>query len=297
MKISIHIPFFNENPDEKIKPLNKTKLFFLKKSLNSLQTLPIKKDVYVHCHNSFLKNKKLNCKLVHHNLSKDQLSKGYLTWAVRDVMEKQKNKYNFFMYIEYDILFNKNNFNYWLKYNSVLKNQKLNVGFLVLEKGIKDYYSFHLQNKLKEYIDFKNTKYFIVGFPYYCLWIYDQKDFKNFIKTKWWKFKWKGKNFRTFYGITEMSATGWHGLNMDRYTATVIPKIKNNLHPGCFTIHATNNYFYRKEKMKLSGRYLCKYKKDNLFSKSISEYKGESKSKILALKTKFYFRSILRLFR
>ena len=140
MKISIHIPFFNEKPEEKIKPLNKTKLFFLKKSLKSLQTLPIKKDVYVHCHDSFLKNKKLNCKLVHHNLSKDQLSKGYLTWVVRDVMEKQKNKYNFFMYIEYDILFNKSNFNYWLKYNSVLKNQKLNVGFLVLEQGIKDYY-------------------------------------------------------------------------------------------------------------------------------------------------------------
>ena len=40
MKISIHIPFFNEKPEEKIKPLNKTKLFFLKKSLKSLQTLP-----------------------------------------------------------------------------------------------------------------------------------------------------------------------------------------------------------------------------------------------------------------
>ena len=92
MKISIHIPFFNEKPKEKIKPLNKTKLFFLKKSLNSLQTLPIKKDIYVHCHNSFLKNKKLNCKLVHHKMSKDQLNKGYLTWAVRDVMEKQKQK-------------------------------------------------------------------------------------------------------------------------------------------------------------------------------------------------------------
>ena len=94
-----------------------------------------------------------------------------------------------------------------------------------------------------------------------------------------------------------MSATGWHGLNMDRYSATVIPRVGRNLHHGCFVIHATNNYFYRKEKMRLSGRHVCKFKKDNLFNQSISEYVGESKSRILLLKIKFFMRSILRLFR
>ena len=94
-----------------------------------------------------------------------------------------------------------------------------------------------------------------------------------------------------------MSATGWHGLNMDRYTATVIPRAGRTLHHGCFVIHATNNYFYRKEKMRLSGRHVCKFKKDNLLNQNISEYVGESKSRILLLKIKFFMRSILRLFR
>ena len=46
-------------------------------------------------------------------------------------------------------------------------------------------------------------------------------------------------------------------------------KINRTLHHGCFLIHATNNYFYRKRKMRLSGRHVCKFKKDNLVSKKI----------------------------
>ena len=45
-----------------------------------------------------------------------------------------------------------------------------------------------------------------------------------------------------FYGIREMSAIGWHGKNMSRYKATIIPLIKNKLNSSCFIKHLSNNH-------------------------------------------------------
>ena len=101
----------------------------------------------------------------------------------------------------------------------------------------------------------------------------------------------------TFYGITEMSAVGWHGLNMDRYNLTLIPKNKQSVDEGCFLIHSTNNYFYRRKKMMLSGRYVCKFSKDNLVSKKIFKYKYMTNIERFILKLKFCFRAILRLYK
>ena len=75
-------------------------------------------------------------------------------------MEKQINNYDYFMYKEHDIIFNQKNFNYWKKYNPILKKQNFNTGFLVLEKGNKKYYSIHSQKKLQNYIDVYNKKFF-----------------------------------------------------------------------------------------------------------------------------------------
>lgn len=297
MKIAVHIPFYNPSPERKEKPLNRNKIFFLKKSLLALASLKYKADVYIHTHNDYLDNKNLNHKIIKHKLNNDDLEKGYLTWVVRKYMEKQINNYDYFMYKEHDIIFNQKNFDYWKKYNPILKKQNFNTGFLVLEKGNKKYYSIHSQKKLQNYIDVYNKKFFVVSYPYYCCWIYDKSEFKKFIKTKWWKFNWNGKNYMTFYGITEMSAVGWHGLNMDRYNLTLIPKNKQSVDEGCFLIHSTNNYFYRRKKMMLSGRYVCKFSKDNLVSKKIFKYKYMTNIERFILKLKFCFRAILRLYK
>ena len=138
MKIAVHIPFYNPSPERKEKPLNRNKIFFLKKSLLALASLKYKTDVYIHTHNDYLDNKNLNHKIIKHKLNNDDLEKGYLTWVVRKHMEKQINNYDYFMYKEHDIIFNQKNFNYWLKYNPILKKQNFNTGFLVLEKGTKN---------------------------------------------------------------------------------------------------------------------------------------------------------------
>ena len=75
-----------------------------------------------------------------------------------------------------------------------------------------------------------NKKKYIVNDvnPYCAFWIYNKFEFNKFIKSNIWKFKWKKKSAFAFYNIQEMSAVGWHGLNMERYLATIIP-IKSGL--------------------------------------------------------------------
>ena len=96
--------------------------------------------------------------------------------------------------------------------------------------------------------------------PYCCMWIYDKIEFNSFINTKWWKFKWNGKNYLCFYGITEMSGIGWNGMNMDRYKSTVIPIDNNNkLNIDCFIRHLTNNYINLIGKIFNHQKTWCKY--------------------------------------
>ena len=150
------------------------------------------------------------------------------------------------MYLEHDIKFTNKNFDYWKKYNNILKNSKFNLGFLIYEKNQNDQknYSIHVQKKFSKYLIYKNEKFFVNQYePYCCMWIYDSETFKKFIKTRWWHFNWKGKNYLAHHGITEMSAFGWHHKIMDKFEATILPEISGVLDEGCFIEHITNNYF------------------------------------------------------
>jgi hypothetical protein len=81
--------------------------------------------------------------------------------------------------------------------------------------------------------------------PYYGFWVYDSTELEKFTKTKWWNFHWKGNSFNSFYGMAEMSATGWHGKNMDRYHETVFPLKNNVISKGALLHHLPNNYINR----------------------------------------------------
>lgn len=274
MTISIHIPFYNPHPNKKEGRGQKTRFDYLLKSIFYLKTLPIKSDIFVHTHNNYLDNKKIEAKVITHNLNEIDLRKGYLTWKVRSVMQEQANYYNYFLYIEHDIKFNKENFEYWLKYKDLLNSKKLNLGFIVYEKdqhGTK--YAVHIMKKFYKYAQVDKTKYFINDIDNYCcFWIYDQKNFKHFIKSKWWNFKKKLTNYRHYYGVTERSALGMHAFNIGYYKATVIPKVNQTLDKGCYVEHLTNNYFYKfyQQKVKVYNDKdygvvnVCKYKLEDL---------------------------------
>ena len=125
MSISIHIPFYNPNPEKKEGYKNLTRFDYLSENILNLKNLSLQTDIFIHTHNDFLDNKNLDAHVINHKISNEDLEKGYLTWLTRPEMEKQKNDYEYFMYLEHDIKFTEKNLQYYLKYQKIFLNKNL----------------------------------------------------------------------------------------------------------------------------------------------------------------------------
>lgn len=266
MSICIHIPFYNPQPSKKEGYRNLTRLEYLQENIKNLKNLSVKTYIYVHTHNDYLDGQNKDFEIVKHKLKKKDLEKGYLTWIIRKFMEKHKNLYDYYMYIEHDIKFTEQNFRYWKKYTSILNKEKFNVGFLVYEKNNKmnEKYSIHITKKLYNILILNNQNYLVNNLENYsCFWIYDKKNFNEFTKTDFWNFKKKISNYRHYYGITEQSAIGWNGLDMERYKATLIPlNDELKIDQDCLIEHLTNNYINKFSNLKKNYsdiRGVCKF--------------------------------------
>tara|TARA_Y100000590_G_scaffold281475_1_gene316613 strand:- start:242 stop:1162 length:921 start_codon:yes stop_codon:yes gene_type:complete len=283
MSISIHIPFYNPNPEKKEGYRNLTRFDYLKENILNLKKLSIKNDIFIHTHNNHLDDKNLEAKIIKHEIDQENLEKGYLTWLSRPMMEKQKNDYEYFMYLEHDIKFTEENLQYWFKYQTKLSHQNFHLGFLIYEKNHNNNqkYSVHLAKKLDKFINLNHQKYIVNDWDNYCcFWIYNKKQFHNFLNTKWWSFKKKLTNFRHNYGITERSALGLHAFNINYFKATLIPEKNNQPDPRCFIEHITNNYFQRFSDIKdnnfLDIRGVCRFNLTEVFE--IQEKQKEEKN-------------------
>ena len=106
-KISAHIPFYIK------KPYDKKKINNFNKVCKNLLCLSNKSQIFVHTNQKFKsKNKKI--KYFYYNFKTDHPFK--LTWYCRNLMKSQRNNFDIFIYCEDDILFDKKNLKYWLKY-------------------------------------------------------------------------------------------------------------------------------------------------------------------------------------
>ena len=92
MSISIHIPFYNPNPEKKEGFRNLRRFDYLKENILNLKSLSIKNDIFIHTHNDFLDDKNLEGKIIKHKIDENNLNKGYLTWLCRSLMEKQEHE-------------------------------------------------------------------------------------------------------------------------------------------------------------------------------------------------------------
>ena len=272
MSISIHIPFYNPNPQKKEGFRQLTRFDFLKENIENLKKLSIKSDIFVHTHNGFLDDKKLDAEIINHKIKDSDLEEGYLTWLSRPIMEKQKNHYDYFMYLEHDIKFSEKNLQYLLKYQDLLDKKKFHLGYLIYEKNQNDFkdYCIHLTEKLMKYIKIDKQKFFINDLENYCcFWIYNKKIFENFINTDWWTFKKKPTNFRHYYGITERSSIGYHALSMNYFKSTLLPEVNGRPDPNSFVEHMTNNYFEKysnsEKENNLDIRGVCKFNIEDVF--------------------------------
>ncbi len=290
MSISIHIPFYNPNPEKKEGHRNLRRFDYLKENIENLKTLSIKNDIFVHTHNEFLDDKKLDARIIKHQINDNDLDKGYLTWKCRSLMEKQKNDYEYFCYLEHDIKFSEVNLQYWLKYQDQLDKRNYHVGFLIYEKNNSDNqnYSIHIVRKLNKYLNIEGKKFVINDLENYCcFWIYNKDQFHKFLRSEWWSFKKRAHNFRHNYGITERSSIGFHSFNMNYFKATLIPEIDNKPDPNCFIEHMTNNYYEKFSEFKnqnyMDIRGVCTLKINEIF--------GDLKE----VKDNFYFMKLLKL--
>ena len=275
MSISIHIPFYNPNPEKKEGYRNLTRFDYLTENVLGLKKLSIRTNIFIHTHNNFLDNKDLDANVIRHKISDEKLNKGYLTWLTRPEMEKQKNDYDYFMYLEHDIKFNEENLQYYLKYQRILLERKYNLGFLIYEKNNEENnnYSIHVSDKLNNFLNIENKNFFINDTENYCcFWIYNKDQFIDFINSKWWKFEEKVHNYRHHYGTTERSSIGFNALNINYFKATLLPEVNNKPDPGSFVEHMTNNYQNRFDEFKGMGfkdiRGVCTLKLDEVFAEN-----------------------------
>ena len=290
MSISIHIPFYNPNPQKKEGYRQLTRFDFLKENIENLKNLSLKNDIFVHTHNDYLDDKNLNVKIINHKINEIDLEKGHLTWLSRPMMQSQKNDYEHFMYLEHDIKFTEKNLQYYLKYQKNLSKNKFHLGYLIYEKNHKDNlnYSVHITKQFDKFSNIENQKYFINDYENYCcFWLYNKKIFNDFLNTNFWSFKKKLNNFRHNYGITERSALGLHSLNANYFKATLIPEINFKLDSSCFIEHITNNYFNRfidEDKKKFNDiRGVCKFNTNEI----VSELKDQREIKDNFYRIKF----------
>ena len=238
IKICVHIPFFVTQRKNQIPNFNKVCKNYLKLSQN------IKIFVHTNKKNSkTLKHKNIQYKF--YSFKKDHPF--FLTWYPRKLMLKQRKDFDIFIYGEDDILFTKKNFIYWLNNKEECLKNNYNLGFVRVEKNKNKFYAIDHVSK-SEYKTKINEKNFLVSnYPHCALWIFDKKEFNEFIKTKYFKFEYKWKSIAGLTMIREMASIGWHGNNinggdMKRYISTLLLLKKNKIHEDAKIIHLTKNY-------------------------------------------------------
>lgn len=294
MSICIHIPFYNPDPNKKEGFRKLTRYDYLKENIKNLKQLSPNTDIFINTHNSYLDNKKLDAKIIKHNLNDRDLDQGMLTWLTRNNMAKYKDLYKYFMYIEHDIKFTKINFEYWKHYHEKLMNKKFNLGFLIYEKNHEDksIYSIHFSKKINKVLRYSSEEFAINDIENYCcFWIYEQKVFKDFINSKWWDLNLELSNYKHKYGNTEKAALGLHALNIKYFDTTIIPLKEKNFDPRCLIEHMTNNYFYMfgDKKFKYSDiRSACRFKINELLDNNLRYF--NSLPKFLNFKDKIFWR-------
>ena len=284
-KISVHIPYYiNDNYVDKSK--------LLKKVCNSYLKLSNKVKIFIHT-NKKLKSNNKKIEFIFHDLSKIHPYK--LTWVCRKLMLRQKNLFDIFIYGEDDLLFTKNNLNYWLKYRDICLNDDFNLGFLRVEKRKKDnlLYSSDQITKIKKYVLLRKEKFAKLESSNSSLWVLTREELKKFSKTKYWNFNFKWITVSGILLIREMAAVGWHGENMNgqymnRYKATIIPIKNKELNKDSFIKHMSNNY--ANNPAGLFGS----LKVDSLLSKELNLFKNRSSIFNLVKRFNFILYYLLR---
>ena len=233
MKISKHISFY----------FLKNRIIYINNIIDETNKYEYTTDIFIHTNSIDLQEGMFNnytngyIKIIYHDLA--NINPFYLTWKCRELLQKQQDEYDIFIYIEDDILVPYKAIKYWLEYNEKLIEMNYNLGFVRIEvenniEYITDLYG----EKFDNIINLNEKKYCVNNKnPYCAFWIYNKSEFNKFVNSKYYNI-----NNISGYKIREQSAIGLHGLNTDWYKNTLIPIINNKLIEECKIYHMQNNY-------------------------------------------------------
>lgn len=200
-------------------------------------------DIFIHTNKNDFKidifDKYINGEIyvIYHDLT--NVNPFTLTTKSRDLLCKQKNDYDIFMYIEDDMLFPCQALEYWLQHNESLIELNYNLGFVRIEtKDNEEYITDLYGEQMDKIITIKNKRYVVNNKnPYCAMWIYNKKEFNKFVESKYYNLcEIEG------YGEREACAIGLHGKYTSWYKDTIIPLVDNHLDYSCKIYHLPNNY-------------------------------------------------------
>lgn len=242
-KLTVHIAFFYIH--ERMK--------YVDQIISNMNTYEFQTDVFIHTNNSQLMvsnfNKNYNgiIQIISHDLS--ECHPFFLTWKCRELMSTQKDKYDYFMYLEDDILVPLSAIKYWLKYHPKCESQNYNLGFLRIETD---------SDKVEYITDLQKNKRFTLTTdlegemcvvnninPYCAFWIYNKDTFIKFVNSPLYKYENMSEFGNNTHMIREKSAIGLNGLSTRYYSKTVIPIKNYKVDPDCRVLHLPNNYVNR----------------------------------------------------
>lgn len=175
-------------------------------------------------------------KQIHNNLEHSFL----LTWQHRYQMEPRIDKFDYFMYIEDDIVVSAEVIKCWHKESIRLYPLGYLSGFLRIETNANNIIVSTDQYKktsLKDIVNINGRYYYRPPNPYHGFWIYSQNQMKDFINSPCWK----DGNYKN-WGIRERAAAGMMWIKNTKHI-TLIPlscllKVQNDV----LVYHTPNNY-------------------------------------------------------
>lgn len=234
MKITAHISFY----------YIESRLQYLNRIIYETNKYNHPTDIFIHTNYNYIFPSSLHpytngtLQFVHHDLSGIHPFK--LTWKCRELMQKQKNEYDAFMYIEDDILVPSAAIEYWVERHELLVAQRYNLGFVRIEtsKTNEECITDLDGVPFDTVIDVSGAPYVVNNKnPYCAFWIYDKKEFNEFVKSSLYTI-----NNIVGYETRESSAIGLHGLNTPWYKHTILPLHEGKLIETCKIYHMPNNY-------------------------------------------------------
>ena len=234
MSFCMHICYFYL--EKRIKYINRI--------IEECELYPHKTDIFIHTNNVELKEETFcsynngKIAIVTHTIFKDN-NPFYLSWKCRDLLKTQVNSYEYFIYIEDDILIYKSTIEYWLQYKDVCIQNGYNLGLLRIEYNNNEIYWVDSPNRQISQKGYLNNIPVALNTiqPYCACWIYDKSEFNRWVNSYYWNIE-NIKSLGQQY-IREVSAIGFSN---EGYKGTIIPIIDNKLHKNCIVYHQDDKF-------------------------------------------------------